>query len=352
MGKKIIFIIPRIGKGGAERVVVNIANQMVADGYQVGIYTILSGEENYQLADGVKHVHLNVDSKNKIFRMFKRFIKLRRLVKQSDAETVIAFDRYYGIFSSLFTGKRVIGSERNDPYSNMPIRSIQKHIRDWLYKKVDFMVFQTEYAQNYFSEDIKNHSTIISNPVSCDILPEPFTGVRDNRIVTACRLTEQKNLPMMIDAFALFNQTHPGYELVIYGEGHLLDSLKKYAAEKNLGDFVKFPGYENNLPEKINSASMYVSSSDYEGISNSMLEAMAIGLPVVCTDCPAGGAAMVIQNGVNGYLVPMKNAETMAQVMCKVVEDKAQTFKMSQRAVEVRTTYSIQKIAKQWENVL
>lgn len=352
MKKSVVFVIPRIGKGGAERVVVNIANQMVSDGYDVSIFTILSGEENYKLAEGVNHVHLNVDDRNKLLRMMKRFFKLRSMIKHSDADTVVAFDRYYGIFGALFTGKKVIGSERNDPYSNMPIHSIQKYIRDWLYRHVDYMVFQTKYAQNYFSDRIKKHSTIIPNPVSADVLPETYTGTRDKRIVTACRLTEQKNLPMMIDAFSSFSRVHDGYQLVIYGEGHLLESLKKYTVERGVEKQVLFPGYVDNLPEKINSASMYVSSSDYEGISNSMLEALAIGLPVVCTDCPAGGAAMVIHDGENGYLVPVKQAETMAKAMCRVVEDEEHTLEMSQKAIEVRLTFSIQEIAKQWENVL
>lgn len=352
MRKHVAFVIPRIGKGGAERVVANIANQMVSDGYPVSIYTILSGEENYKLAEGVNHVHLNVDDPNRLLRMIKRFIKLRSMVKRSDAETVVAFDRYYGILSALFTGKRVIGSERNDPYSNMPRYSIQKHIRDWLYSHVDHVVFQTEYAQNYFSNRIKKRSSIIPNPVSVDILPEPFTGTRDKRIVTACRLTEQKNLPMMIDAFSLFSRVHDGYQLEIYGEGHLLESLKKYTIERGVEKQIRFLGYVDKLPEIINSAAMYVSSSDYEGISNAMLEALAMGLPTVCTDCPAGGAAMVIQNGENGYLVPVKQAEIMAQAMCRVVEDEEHTLAMSKKAIEVRSIFGIQEIAKQWEKVL
>ncbi|MDO4354901.1 MAG: glycosyltransferase [Clostridia bacterium] len=350
--KKVIFIIPRIGRGGAERVVVNIANQMAEDGYAVSILTIMSGEECYALAENVQHIHLGVEKKNKLLQMLMRYLKIRSIIKHSDADTVVAFDRYYGIFGSLFTGKRVIGSERNDPYSNMPQNSIQKYIRDWLYKKADFVVFQTEYARDYFSDKIKRHSTIIANPVSDAILPEKLTGNRDNRIVTACRLTEQKNLYLMIDAFAEFNQIHLGYKLVIYGEGHLLNSLKDYATKKGVSECVEFPGYVNNLPNIISSATMYVSSSDYEGISNSMLEALAVGLPTVCTDCPAGGAAMVIKDGENGFLVPVKDVRRLSEAMCRVVENPERTRQMSVKAMEVRTTFSIQEITKKWENVL
>lgn len=352
MGKSVAFIIPRIGKGGAERVVVNIANQMADDGYSVKIFTILSGEVNYKLSEKVHHIHLNVESRNRFVRIVKRFFTLRRFIKRCDADTIIAFDRYYGILCSLYAGKKVIGSERNDPYSNMPRKSFQKYVRDYLYQRVDHVVFQTEYAQDYFSKEIQKHSSIIPNPVAAAVLPDPYTLARDHRIVTACRLTQQKNLPMMIDAFAAFNEIHPGYELVIYGEGHLLESLKEYAIEKGIGDRVFFPGYVNDLPEIMNSAAMYVSSSDYEGISNSMLEAMAIGLPVVCTDCPAGGAAMVIENGVNGFLIPVRQPEEMTKAMCRIVEEPERSRTMSGYAVKVRETYSIHNVAKQWENLL
>lgn len=350
--KKVVFIIPCIGSGGAERVVVNLCNELSEHGKDIGVITILSNEEQYHLSSSVKHYYLGETSHIKLIRVFQRFIRLRNLIKKIKPDTVIAFDRTYGITSCLGLKCRLIGSERNDPYSNMKRNSIQKKFRDWLYKKADVIVFQTEYAKEYFDNQIQEKSVIIPNPVNTNCLPAPYSGIRNNRVVTACRLTEQKNLPMMIDAFASFVKVYPEYELVIYGEGHLLDSLKAYVEKKGVGGKVSFPGYVNDWHERINSAAMYVSSSDYEGISNSMLEAMAIGLPVICTDCPAGGAAMVIQNGINGYLVPVKQADAMTKAMCKVVEEKAHTLAISHKAVEVREKYSVQEIANMWEKIL
>lgn len=349
--KKVVFIIPCIGSGGAERVVVNLCNELVKGDYDVAILTILSNEEKYHLDERVRHYYLGETSNNRIVRVLQRFLRLRKLIMELKPDTVVAFDRNYGIMGCLGLHCRIIGSERNDPYSNMR-SSAEKKLRDWLYRRTDAMVFQTEYAKNYFSKDIQDKSVVIPNPVTTDFLPEPYFGERDKQIIAACRLTEQKNLPMMIDAFAAFSRVHPEYELVIYGDGHLLEFICQYVAEKNLDKKVFFPGYVNNLHERIRKAAMYVSSSDYEGISNSMLEAMAMGLPVVCTDCPAGGAAMAIQNGENGYLIPVNQAEEMANAMCCVVEDKDHTVKMSERAIDVRSIFHIEKIVEMWEKVL
>ena len=97
---------------------------------------------------------------------------------------------------------------------------------------------------------------------------------------------------------------------------------------------------------------MYVSSSDYEGISNSMLEAMAIGMPVVCTDCPIGGAKATIKDGENGLLVPIKDADALYMGMKKVIEDKALADKLSHNAAKLRDELSLDKITDRWIELL
>lgn len=93
---------------------------------------------------------------------------------------------------------------------------------------------------------------------------------------------------------------------------------------------------------------IHVSSSDYEGISNSMLEALAIGLPCICTDCPVGGAKMVIKNNINGILIPVGDQKALEQKMILLAENDELIEKLSQNAVKIRTKLSISNIADEW----
>lgn len=346
--KRIAFIIPRLGKGGAERVISILASKMAEDGHYIEIYTILSGEVNYPLSNKVKHIYLDRTDKNKLLQIIKRIVRLRVLIKKAPVDTVISFDRKYGIAASLFSGKRVIGSERNDPYSNMGKHSVEKYLRDIQYQLADFIVFQTEYAKNYFSQGIRKKSAIIANPVEVKAKFDTEWNQNSKEIIAACRLTPQKNLPMMIDAFEQFEKNNPGYRLTVFGEGPLKNELEDLLVRKNMQARVRFAGYSDNIQEKMRNAVMYISTSDYEGISNSMLEAMALGIPVVCTDCPAGGAAMVIQDGINGYLSPVRNAEQFAKRMQCVVEQREKTAKIAEKAKEVNSRFSVDEIVKQW----
>lgn len=108
------------------------------------------------------------------------------------------------------------------------------------------------------------------------------------------------------------------------------------------------PGFVDNILEKVNSATMYVSSSDYEGISNSMLEALALGVPSVVTDCPVGGARMMVNDGENGLLVPVGDAAKFAQAMDRILRDKEFAEKLSNNACRIREKLPLEVIAQEW----
>ena len=273
------------------------------------------------------------------------------MIRKAPVDTVISFDRNYGIAASLYSGKRVIGSERNDPYSNMGQHSLEKYLRDLQYRLVDCVVFQTEYAKKYFPEAVQKKSVLIANPVDIKLETDRGWNPNSKEIVAACRLTVQKNLPMMINAFELFDKKYPGFQLIIYGEGPLKGELEKILSDKNMQNKVILAGYTEHILEKMKDAVMYISTSDYEGISNSMLEAMALGLPVVCTDCPAGGAAMTIEDGINGYLSPVKDAEQFSKKMQCVIDDTQATARIAERAKEVRNRFSVDEIVRQWLHI-
>ena len=107
----------------------------------------------------------------------------------------------------------------------------------------------------------------------------------------------------MIDAVALVNKMGVICNLDIYGEGPLRKELQQYINSKNLKDIIKLQGFSHDIHEEMLKSAAFVISSDYEGISNSMIEALALGIPSVVTDCPCGGARMVINNYKNGVYI-------------------------------------------------
>ena len=139
---------------------------------------------------------------------------------------------------------------------------------------------------------------------------------------------------MAINAFEKFYNKNPEYKFTIYGDGPLRESLEKAIKEKELENVINLPGFSKNIIEDIKKAGIYISSSDFEGISNAMLEAMAMGIPTVCTDCPIGGAKMTIR------------------AMDKVANDSTFAKEISENAITIREELSIDKILDKWIDVM
>jgi len=178
-----------------------------------------------------------------------------------------------------------------------------------------------------------------------------LNGDREKRIVAVNRLSQQKNIFMLLRAMKRVLDVFPEYVLEIYGKGEQREELEKYAKELNISDNVKFMGQKANVQTYIVNASVFVSSSDFEGMSNSMLEAMAIGLPVVCTDCPIGGASMVIKNNINGILTPVGDDRIFADEIIGLLKNPEKAKRLGKQASELREQLNVKKIAKEWEKL-
>ena len=347
---KIAFVSANLETGGIERVVNNLSNYLIHEGHEVHIIATKDGKCNYFIDERVVLHVLKHDSKeNRISRVLSKVKEFRNIIKENKFNVMLSFGSYvtiYTVVASMFLNVKIIGSERTDP-SVAPESALIRKIRNIAYRFTSGMVFQTEDAKAYFCKSIQRKGTIIPNPIKED-LPERWEGERTKEIVNFCRLNHQKNLPLLIKAFAKFHSGHEDYKLVIYGEGELKNSLIRLAQDLNIVNNVEIRDFTSNIHECIRKSSMFVSSSDYEGISNSMIESMGIGLPCICTDCPVGGARMMIRPGENGMLVPVGDVDELAKAMSYIADNPEVAYRMGSQATAIRKRLSIDKIAEQW----
>lgn len=258
-------------------------------------------------------------------------------------------DTFYG---AKWLHSKIIYAERNAPEVEFPN---DKESREYIFKllrNADGAILQTKDELAFFEGKLKN-SFVINNPVKAN-LPEPFKGERRKIVVNFCRIAEQKNLPLMISAFLKFHENHPDYILEIYGntvekaEENLKQDYLEMISSLGAENFIKILPPRADIHSVVRDCAMFVSSSDFEGLSNSMIEAMAVGLPCVCTDCLGGGAREMITDGENGLLVPMNNVDALAQAMCRMADDKKLSERCSENAAKVRKTHNVETIAAKW----
>lgn len=284
---------------------------------------------------------------------------LRKMMMDDPKMTVVAFLQPtipIVLLAARGLPNKIVISERCDSKRLMKKRYGKLFIEKY-YVKANEAVFQTDDAKNAYPESIRKKGIVIPNPIK-ENLPVPYQGERNSVITTFCRISEQKNLPLLLEAFSLLHRDYPEYILKIIGdapndEGKMVvDKLKKRIIELELEDSVQLLPFNSKVHKDIIQDCMYVNSSDYEGMSNAMLEAMAIGMPVVCTDCPIGGANAIIRNGENGILVPVGDLKAMYVAMKQIIEDKDLSDIISKNAAHIREELSLNNIAKRWMELL
>lgn len=339
---RIIFIIPNMTGGGTERVISLLSDEYVKKGFDVAVMQFAGYEHAYPLNDKVEDFSVAPRSNGNPLVMIRRLAAMRRYFKKNPDSHIFAFCVMGAVFAVMTTWRMqipIMVAERNSPDScNV------KALRNWAYRRAGRITFQTADGISYFPKEIAGKAVVIPNPVDAD-MPQPYTGSRSHRIVTAGRLHKQKNHALLLEAFALFSKKFPDYELHIYGEGELETRLKEQAARLQIDGHTVWHGFCADVREEIRDAAMFVLSSDYEGISNSMLEALSMGIPTISTDCPIGGARIYIVPEESGLLVPVGDKEAMAEAMCRIASDEQLAERLSAGAVQIREKYSVQRIA-------
>ena len=351
--KKVMFVCQSLGNGGAERVVSVLTDELSEADYRVFILTMTKEKQVYNINENVEIVAPHKNYNAGILGKLQRVKIIRDEIIKHKIDVVVAFSHYNAMFSVIASyglPVRIIGSERNDP-AQLKNRKILNSTRNILYKKLDCLVCQTDEAKAYFPNKIQEKTTIILNPISASII-DPYCGEKEKKIVTFCRLEPQKNLRMLIDAFEMLYEEYPDYELNIYGEGSERENLLNYIVSKGLVNVNSMKPFCQDVHQKVMKATIFALPSNYEGLSNSMIEAMALGIPTVVTDCPCGGARMVIENNKNGIMVAVDDPKAMYEAFKKIIVSPKFAKELSNNGVKIRDKLNCKKIAKQWKKAI
>lgn len=351
--KKVTFVITHFSSGGAERVLSIIADSFAKETeYDVTVVMLEEYRVDYDINPAI-HVVAIKKPQNKIKRLFYRIVKLREIFQNTDV--IISFlwhINLYTIVSSALLSKRVIISDRSDPNNELiGNSSFIKQLRRYMYGLADCIVFQMPDAKNYYPAKVQKKSCIIPNPIN-PLLLVPNLGTRDKSILIAGRLAPQKNIQLAIKAFFKFSKIHNDYVLKIFGQGPQKNELESLIRKLGITSKVRLEGFSDRIYEEMNKAGMYLSTSNYEGISNSMLEALGLGMPVIVTDCPVGGARQYVRNGENGILIPVNDENALLHAMNYIADNSEFVHKLSLNAVQIREQLAADKISKMWEDLL
>ena len=218
-------------------------------------------------------------------------------------------------------------------------------------------MFQTQDQREFFPEFIQKKSRIILNPISEKFIGNPIPGdeEREKAVVHSGRLVDFKNQLLLIRAFVRVHEKHPDYVLKIYGPDSFdgtREQLEALIEEKDAEHYVFLMGASAQLEKDMIDGAVAAFSSDYEGMPNAMLEAMALGLPVVATDCPPGGPRMVIENEKNGLLVPVRDELALAEAINRLIEDRALAVRLGAEAAKIGEAAGPQRIFAQWKDYI
>ena len=386
----ILFFLHSFGVGGAERRCAMISNYFASRGdnviavlldsprilfpidprvkilylpYGESVGLELSSSEEFRLASSneknnadkeLLKNHSNQYTDGDLYKLICSYSdRIRTFIRQLPDYLVVSWVSLYSVSCAIaLTGlpNKFVFVECNAPDVEFTEDHFFNKLKKQYYPRANAAIFQTQDECNYYAFlNIKKH--VIPNPVT-NLNIGRYTGNRRKVVVAFCRLKKAKRLPLLIDAFVLFYKNYPDFRLHIYGEGPEKDSLIEYIQKKNMNHIISLFNFDLSVHEKVYDCAMFVSSSIHEGMSNSMIEAMAIGLPTICTDCYGGGARSVIHDGENGLLVPVEDLAALAEAMRKVASNPTLSKRLSENAIKINDTLSKEKILAEWGKAL
>lgn len=358
--KRVLCHINNLNRGGAERVMSVLIDSMVNDGIEVVLVTLDKGDDEYSIPNNVSRVELDKDiSNNRLLKAANRIIRLRKTIKENKPDIVLSFcskENYRSSLALWGIKTPLVVSVRSNPAAHYKRHSF---MTIYMGMKAKGCVFQSLMAKEYFAETLQKKSRIITNPIDKSYLNKTAkpAGKCDGtyRIVTASRLAKEKNQGLLAEAFAKIAKKYPKAQLYFYGKDDCdgtSDIVKGIADRNGLNGRINIMGAYDKLVDELLLADVFVLPSNFEGMPNALIEAMSIGLPSIATDCPCGGPASLIENGKNGILVPVGDADAMAEAMDTLLNDDEMRINMGLEATKIREMVNTDFVYGQWKNYM
>ena len=277
--------------------------------------------------------------------IIKQVKELRELKRRLHIDVAVSLGNIANCINALSKGKeRIICCERSNPKHSWKNRLFLNRL---FYHRSDHVVFQSEKIRSIFGRRIRSKSSILKNPV---IIPAPANDAGAKKIVALGRLVPQKNHALLVRSFARFRKQFPEYKLYIFGEGRLETQIKQLIADLGQTDHVYLEREVLDVHAKIRDAEMFVLSSDFEGLSNALLECMSMGIACISTKCE--GSVDVIRHGENGLLADIGDEKALADAMCTLAGNPDLRKKIGQQAMEDMKEFDKDVVCEDWERVI
>lgn len=357
------LFIGSIGGGGAQRILCLLANTWAEAGHAVTVYHNDPALERFPFPQSelvtMRRLPLRQPAKSRLMArvgLVKDILLLRKtlLAAAPDHDVVLSFlpqANVMALLACLGTRLPVVITELCHPEHDV-IGKRWELLRTLTYPLASAFVVQTTDIRNWFARRNKLSPTIIPNPVpDTEARWEPGRDGERKVIVAAARLTYQKNLTSLAEAFARLARKHPAWDLDIYGVGEEQEQLEAIIRENDLEGRLRLAGWTSNLGRTLAEAEMFVLSSRFEGMPMALTEAMAVGVPCISTDCPSGPADY-IRNGENGLLVPVEDIDALASAMDQLMSDPALRIRLGENGRGIVDRFSLRAILPLWNGCL
>jgi glycosyltransferase involved in cell wall biosynthesis len=281
----------------------------------------------------------------------RRVRLLRRILRDSRPDAVVSFidvPNIYAILAASGLNIRVIVAERTHPAVNRTIGRAWRLLRRLCYSQADAVVAQTQDAGRWLERNCRARVRVIPNFLR-DLPAVQYS--REKTIIAVGRLSFEKGFDLLLEAFASLSAKFPDWRVCVIGDGIERASLMRLRDELHMTDRIEFVGEVSQVETWMARAALLVHPSRREGFPNVVLEAMGMGMAVICADCRAGPSEL-IEDGVNGRLVPVDDVRALEQAMSELMTSPLLRERLGAEAIKVRARFSQDLIMEKWQACL